>query len=99
MDYLKNHNWAGRPVGSKSEFVGYCPLHEETRPSFYVNAHKNLFFCHGCGRGGDLLRFVQLYLHLNFSDSVAHLKNDSSSGRNDVEGKGPDVLHATLELL
>ncbi|MBZ5725451.1 MAG: hypothetical protein LAP87_10675 [Acidobacteriia bacterium] len=28
----------------------------EGRPSFYVNPCKNLFYCHGCGRGGDLIR-------------------------------------------
>jgi DNA primase len=76
LDYLKSCNWTGRAVGSKHEFVGRCPLHDETQPSFYVNAQKNLFFCHGCGRGGDLLRFVQLYLRLNFRDSVAHLKRE-----------------------
>ncbi len=46
------------------QFVGLCLLHAETRPSFYVNAAKNLFFCHGCGRGGDLIRFAQLYFDL-----------------------------------
>jgi DNA primase len=76
LDYLKSRNWTGRRVGSRHEFVGRCPLHDETRPSFYVNAQKNLFFCHGCGRGGDLLRFVQLYLRLSFRDSVAHLKRE-----------------------
>ena len=40
--------------------VGLCPLHEETRPSFYVNTRKDVFYCHGCGQGGDLIRFVQL---------------------------------------
>src|ERR1035441_1916032 len=39
-----------------------------------VNAHKNLFYCHGCGRGGDLIRFVQLFLNLPFRQSVAHLE-------------------------
>ena len=76
LEYLRSHNWIGRPVGSKHEFVGRCPLHGEMQPSFYVNAQKNLFFCHGCGRGGDLLRFVQLYLRLNFCASVAHLKRE-----------------------
>ena len=56
------------------EFVGLCPLHQETRPSFYVNARKNLFYCHGCGRGGDLIRFVQLFLDLPFRQTVAHLE-------------------------
>jgi len=76
LDYLKRHNWSGCRVGSRHEFVGRCPLHEETQASFYVNAQKNLFYCHGCGRGGDLLRFVQLSLRLNFRDSVAHLKRE-----------------------
>jgi CHC2 zinc finger len=35
-------------VETGSEFVGLCPLHEEAHPSFYVNTHKNLFYCHGC---------------------------------------------------
>ena len=39
IDYLRQHNWTGRPVGH-SEFVGLCPLHAETRPSFYVNTRK-----------------------------------------------------------
>jgi DNA primase len=60
LDYLRQHNWTARPVGNRSEFVGLCPLHSETRPSFYVNARKNLFYCHGCGQGGDLIRLVEL---------------------------------------
>jgi len=60
LDYLRQQNWAVRAAGHGPEFVGLCPLHPETRPSFYVNARKNLFYCHGCGQGGDLIRFVQL---------------------------------------
>jgi len=44
LDYLRQLNWSGRPAGQGSEFVGLCPLHPETRPSFYVNAQKNLFY-------------------------------------------------------
>jgi len=72
LDYLRQHDWAGHPA-SRSEFVGLCPLHEETRPSFYVNARKDVFYCHGCGQGGDLLRFIQLSRHLSFSQSLASL--------------------------
>jgi len=70
LDYLRQHNWTGHPA-SRSEVVGLCPLHEETRPSFYVNTRKNVFYCHGCGRGGDLIRFVQLSRHLSFRQSLA----------------------------
>src|ERR1043166_639135 len=53
LEYLQRHNWKPCRAGTRQEFVGLCPLHRETRPSFYVNTHKNLFYCHGCGRGGD----------------------------------------------
>jgi len=72
LDYLRQHNWTGHPA-SRSEFVGLCPLHEETRPSFYVNTRKNVFYCHGCGQGGDLIRFVQLSRGLSFRQSLACL--------------------------
>jgi DNA primase len=74
LDYLQQHNWMARRVGAHPEFVGLCPLHSETRPSFYVNAHKNLFYCHGCGRGGDLIRLVQLSQGLSFRQSIAYLQ-------------------------
>ncbi|HEY6372169.1 MAG TPA: CHC2 zinc finger domain-containing protein [Candidatus Sulfotelmatobacter sp.] len=71
LDYLRQQNWTGQPAGRSSEFVGLCPLHAENRPSFYVNARKNLFYCHGCGQGGDLIRFVQLSRNLSFRQSLA----------------------------
>jgi DNA primase len=72
LEYLRQHNWAGRPAG-RFEYVGLCPLHKESRPSFYVNTHKDVFYCHGCGQGGDLIRFVQLSRHASFRQSIAYL--------------------------
>jgi DNA primase len=76
LEYLQRRNWTPRRVGLRQEFVGLCPLHAETRPSFYVNARKNLFYCHGCQRGGDLIRFVELSEHLSFCETIAYLKRD-----------------------
>jgi hypothetical protein len=49
-----------RPVGQ--EWVGRCPLphHEDRSPSFTVNLGKNVWFCHGCLYGGDVVRLYQL---------------------------------------
>jgi DNA primase len=76
LEYLQRHNWSFRRVGQQQEFVGLCPLHDERRPSFYVNAAKNVFYCHGCGQGGDLIRFAQLYFALPFGQAIAQLKQE-----------------------
>jgi hypothetical protein len=49
-----------RRVGK--EWVGRCPLpdHEDRSPSFTVNADKNVWFCHGCLRGGDVVELARL---------------------------------------
>ena len=49
-----------RRVGK--EWAGRCPLpdHEDRSPSFTVNPEKNVFFCHGCLRGGDVVELARL---------------------------------------
>jgi DNA primase len=76
LQYLQRRHWTGCRVAAREEFVGLCPLHRDTRPSFYVNARKNLFYCHGCQRGGDLIRFVELSERLSFRESLACLEQD-----------------------
>ncbi len=75
LEYLEKHHWKGRPAG-RGEYVGLCPLHEESRPSFYVNTRKDVFYCHGCGRGGDLIRFIQLSRRMSFRQTLACLGRD-----------------------
>jgi DNA primase len=78
LQFLQRRHWTACHVAARGEFVGLCPLHPDTRPSFYVNARRNLFYCHGCQRGGDLIRFVELSEHLSFRESLACLKRDAA---------------------
>jgi DNA primase len=53
--------------------MGLCPLHGDHKPSFVVDPHKDLFYCYGCGRGGDVIRFAELYHQVKFPQAVALL--------------------------
>jgi DNA primase len=55
--------------------MGLCPLHAEHQPSFLVDPAKNLFYCYGCGRGGDLIRFVELYFAMGSRDAMTLLRS------------------------
>ena len=60
-----------RKVGSR--YTGRCPFHEERTPSFSVNAVDKLYYCFGCGAGGDLIKFVRETEQLDFAGAVEWL--------------------------
>jgi len=41
------------------EYVGLCPFHDDRNPSLSVNREKGIWHCFGCGRGGDVHRFIE----------------------------------------
>ncbi|MEW6007776.1 MAG: DNA primase [bacterium] len=54
-------------------FVGLCPFHEEKTPSFTISPEKQLFYCFGCGRGGNIFSFLQEKENLSFIEAVKTL--------------------------
>jgi len=52
---------------------GLCPFHDEKTPSFTVAPARNVYFCHGCGKGGDAITFLMEAEHLTFIESVERL--------------------------
>ena len=54
-------------------YFGLCPFHDDTNPSLSVNPSTNLWQCFGCSAGGDVIRFVQEYDHVDFKEAVNQL--------------------------
>ncbi|WP_213455114.1 DNA primase [Rhizomonospora bruguierae] len=52
---------------------GLCPFHDEKTPSFTVSPSRNVYFCHGCGQGGDAIKFLMDTDHLTFVEAVERL--------------------------
>jgi DNA primase len=79
MGYLQTHNWQpARPL-SRGRWIGLYPLHEDHKPSFLVDPNKNLFYCYGCGRGGDVIRFAELYHQVKFPQALVLLHRSRST--------------------
>ncbi len=68
--------------------VGLCPLHQEKTPSFGVSPSKQLYYCHGCGAGGDAIRFLRELEHLTFAEAVERLAQEAGV-RLRYEGDSP----------
>lgn len=73
LAYLEAQDWRPQRPLSRGRWMGLCPLHQDRRPSFLVDPHHDLFYCYGCGRGGDIFRFVEFYHQLNFAQALASL--------------------------
>jgi DNA primase len=53
-----------------NRFEGLCPFHDERTPSFGINPAEKVFYCFGCGEGGDAFKFVQLTEGVDFKGSM-----------------------------
>ncbi|HET9722371.1 MAG TPA: DNA primase [Actinomycetota bacterium] len=58
-------------------FSGLCPFHTEKTPSFSVSPSKGVFYCFGCGAGGDAIKFLREVEHLDFAEAVERLAKES----------------------
>ena len=92
--------------GGVGSLKGLCPFHDEKTPSFHVRPQVGLWHCFGCGKGGDVISFVQDVDHLGFTESVEllaarmgyqlHYEDDDGRGaaRRDQVGQRQRLVEA-----
>jgi len=80
LDEIKNSNDIVDVVSeyvklkkSGKNYFGLCPFHAEKSPSFSVASDKQIFFCFGCGAGGNVLHFISRIENLEFTEAVKML--------------------------
>ena len=56
-----------------SNYFGLCPFHGEKTASFSVSQNKQMFYCFGCGAGGNVFTFIMNYENFTFPEAVEHL--------------------------
>jgi DNA primase len=85
MGYLQAHDWRPARQLSRGRWMGLCPLHDDHKPSFLVDSNNDLFYCYGCGRGGDVIRFAEFYHQVKFPQALTLLRQ--------WRGAEPSLLH------
>ena len=56
-----------------SSYFGLCPFHNEKSPSFSVSPGKQMYYCFGCGEGGNVFTFLMRYENDTFQEAVKAL--------------------------
>src|SRR5947209_12885410 len=63
-DYVRLKKTGGQNFG------GLCPFHKEKTPSFSVHATRQFYHCFGCGKSGDVFKFVQEIDNISFPEAI-----------------------------
>jgi DNA primase len=79
-----------------TRFKGLCPFHTEKSPSFHVDPDKGFYKCFGCGKAGDVIRFVQDTEQLSFVEAMEALGQRFSVPIEYEEGGGPTVEERSI---
>lgn len=68
-----------------SSYFGLCPFHNEKSPSFSVSGHKQIYYCFGCGAGGNVISFIMNYENYTFQEAVKFLAERAGVALPEVE--------------
>ena len=70
LDIVEVINGYVRLKKSGDRHTGLCPFHTERTPSFTVTQEKQMWYCFGCGQGGDLFTFIEKIENIEFADAL-----------------------------
>lgn len=68
-----------------SSYFGLCPFHNEKSPSFSVSPGKQMYYCFGCGAGGNVFTFVMNYENYSFGEAIKLLADRAGVDLPEVE--------------
>ena len=71
-----------------STYFGLCPFHNEKTPSFSVTPAKQMYYCFGCGAGGNVFNFVMEYENYTFGEALKHLADKAGVQLPKIEYSG-----------
>ncbi|SMP04847.1 DNA primase [Laceyella tengchongensis] len=83
---------------SGRNYFGLCPFHSEKTPSFSVSPDKQIYYCFGCGAGGDAIKFIMDIEQLTFIEAVKHLADQVNLPLPDLE-VSEEVKDAELQQI
>jgi len=84
-----------------SSYFGLCPFHGEKTASFSVSPGKQIFYCFGCGKAGDSIRFLMEYENLSFVEALEELaeRANVTLPKEEKRDKGEeDLRYKILEI-
>ena len=68
-----------------ASYFGLCPFHNEKSGSFSVSQSKQMYYCFGCGAGGNVFTFLMEYEKMSFVESISYLANRAGITLPEVE--------------
>ena len=79
-----------------NSYFGLCPFHSEKTPSFSVSPSKQIFYCFGCGAGGNVISYVMQYENYTFQEAVKYLADRAGISLPEQEMTREDRRNADL---
>ncbi len=100
-DVISKHTQLKKRNGGK--YIGKCPLHKDDTPSFTVDDVNGVFYCFGCLKGGDVIKFTEELYGLSFNDALQSLAGQysialPSFSRQDGEAAAQQKSKETIAL-